>query len=42
MHEDIVAAPVRLDEAEPFLFIEKFDSPSLTHRLPPILLLCIC
>jgi hypothetical protein len=39
VNEDVVAATVRLDEAEPFLFIKKFDSPSLTHRLPPILLL---
>jgi hypothetical protein len=30
--KNIVAAAVRLDEAEALLFIEKFNSPSLTHH----------
>jgi hypothetical protein len=31
VNEDIVPASVRLDEAEPFLFIKEFYGPSLTH-----------
>jgi hypothetical protein len=30
--KDVVAAAIRLDEAEPLLFVEKFHCPSLTHR----------
>lgn len=36
MDEYVVAASVGLDKAEPFLFIEEFDCPCLTHRLSPI------